>query len=662
MFPNNLTRVAGRALVFTCLFLPVAGTAFSQDRRADEVVQRAMDEGRELPVIVRFNNDAALERGQQKLPDARGARRTRHRTLRAIGARASAQVIRELLEDHDTAWVSYDAPVAGMQTMSAPAVPVSIDASGAASARTRYRVDGSGVRVAVIDSGIQPHSDLPVSRVAAFVDFVNGRTTPYDDYGHGTHVAGIIAGSGAASNGAYTGAAPGADIVALKVLDSTGTGSTSNVIAALDWVLTNAATYNIRIVNISLGHPVFEAAATDPLVAMVEALSRAGIVVVASAGNLGADRETRQPLYGTVTSPGNAPSAITVGAAHTHGSLARSDDTVTDYSSKGPTRFELQAKPDIVAPGHAIVSLAVAGSYLQSTYPHLEVAPGYFRLNGTSMAAPVVAGAAALMLDGNPGLSAHTVKAVLQFTAQQMSNVDAMTQGAGELNVAGAVRLAQLIEPTRKLNRYWLRLPSTPNPFDVLFAERVEWSKRAFWGDRAIVGDSAYVHLRAWDDEVAWSQQIVWATAPNIVWATGPNIVWATGPNIVWATGANIVWATIANIVWATGQNIVWATGPNIVWATGPNIVWATGPNIVWATEALVYGADDELNASGPTTSTFAKDVGLGDQVVSPSQIVWATTASQNIVWATGSNIVWATGPNIVWATSVESVLVRETE
>lgn len=652
MFPKNLMRIAGRGLLLAFLLLPLPGTAFSQDHQADEVVQRAMDEGRDLPVIVRFRTDAGLERGRQKLAGFPGAVRRRHGALRAIGARASAHTIRDLLNDQDTAWISYDSPVIGMQTMGTPAVPVSIDGSGAASARRRYGVDGSGVRVAIVDSGIQPHQDLPASRIAAFVDFVNGRTTPYDDYGHGTHVAGVVAGSGAASNGVYTGAAPAADIVALKVLDSTGAGSTSDVIAALEWVLANARTYNIRVVNISLGHPVFESAATDPLVVMVEELSKSGIVVVASAGNLGIDRATGQSLYGTITSPGNAPSAITVGAAHTHGSLARSDDTVADYSSHGPTRFELNAKPDIVAPGHAIVSLAVAGSYLQSTYPHLEVAPGYLRLNGTSMAAPVVAGAAALMFDGNSGLSAHTVKAVLQFTAQQMLNADAMTQGAGALNVAGAVRLAQLIEPTRRLNRYWLRLPSSPNAFDFLFDERVEWGKRTFWGDRAIVGDSVYVHLRAWDDEVAWSQRIVWAAGPNIVWATGPNIVWATGPNIVWATSPNIVWATIANIVWATGPNIVWATGRNIVWATGPNIVWATGPNIVWATNALMYGADDNLNAWGPTSGDFAKDVRLGDQVVEPSQIVWAT----------GPNIVWATGPNIVWATSAESVLAGETE
>jgi len=394
-------------------------------------------------------------------------------------------------------------------------MPVSIDSSGSAAARERYHVDGGGVRVAVVDSGVQPHADLPASRIAAFVDFVNGRQLPYNDYGHGTHVAGIIAGSGRSSAGRFTGAAPGSEIVALKVLDAEGTGQTSTVLAALDWVEDNAAAYRIRVVNLSIGHPVHEAAADDPLVAMVERLSRRGIVVVASAGNLGFDTASGATVYQSITSPGNAPSATTVGAAHTHGSDARSDDTVAPFSSHGPTAFDGLAKPDLVAPGQAVVSLAAGGSTLHASYPQFEVEPGYFRLNGTSMAAPVVAGAAALMLDGNPALTAHTEKAVLQFTAQALPGIDALTQGAGALKAAGAARLAHLIDPDRRLNRYWLRLPEPPNPFDELFGEQVAWSKQVFWRDRAVTGDSAYVHLRAWDDRLAWSQNIVWATTSS---------------------------------------------------------------------------------------------------------------------------------------------------
>jgi serine protease AprX len=617
-------------------------------QHSDEIVRRAAVDGRSLPVIVRYKDAAALTRGRGMLAGRGAIVRRQHRGVQGVGLTASGATLRALLESGDVEGVSYDSPMRALQVAGAPAMPVSIDSSGAAAARERYHVDGGGVRVAVLDSGVQPHADLPAARIAAFVDFVNGRATPYDDYGHGTHVAGLIAGAGTASTGRYTGAAPGAEIVALKVLDAEGAGSTSTVLAALDWVEDNAAAYRIRVVNLSIGHPVHEAAADDPLVAMVERLSRKGIVVVVSAGNMGFDTAAGQAVYQSITSPGNAPSAITVGAAHTHGSDARSDDTVAPFSSHGPTAFDQLAKPDLVAPGQAVVSLAAGGSTLLSSYPQFEVEPGYFRLNGTSMAAPVVAGAAALMLDGNPGLSAHTVKAVLQFTAQQLPAIDALTQGAGSLNVAGAVRLAQLIDPDRRLNRYWLRLPEPPNPFDELFGEQAAWSRQVFWGDRAVTGDSAYVRLRAWEDNRAWSQNIVWATGSNIVWATdvrAQNIVWATSRNIVWATAGNIVWATARNIVWATANNIVWATR-----LTGQNIVWATGSNIVWATDTLVRGTSDAWGLQPAVVSGFDTAVGLGPSLTSGQNIVWAT--GSNIVWATGSNIVWATGSNIVWATT----------
>lgn len=167
-------RFAGRSLLLTCLLLPLPGTAFSQVGRADEVVQRAVADGRDLPVIVRFADDGSLERGRERFSrEPRAVRR--HGALRALRARASAHALQGLLDDQGTSWVSYDAPVAGFQTTAAAPVPVSIESSGASSARRRYRVDGSGVRVAVIDSGLQPHADLPASRVAAFVDFVNGQ-------------------------------------------------------------------------------------------------------------------------------------------------------------------------------------------------------------------------------------------------------------------------------------------------------------------------------------------------------------------------------------------------------------------------------------------------------------------------------------------------------
>ena len=212
---------------------------------------------------------------------------------------------------------------------------------------------GAGVRVAVIDSGLEPTADLDMKRIAGFYDFTKGGVSaaPYDDYGHGTHVAGLIAGNGANSNGLYSGVAPSAKILAFKVLDGTGAGYTSNVIQAIDFIITNQKILNINIINLSLGHPIFESAATDPLVAEVNKAVQAGIIVVVAAGNYGKNQSTGLPGYGGITSPGNAPSAITVGAVDIHATVGRGDDTVPVYSSRGPTWYDAYAKPDLAAPG-----------------------------------------------------------------------------------------------------------------------------------------------------------------------------------------------------------------------------------------------------------------------------------------------------------------------
>jgi subtilisin family serine protease len=486
-----------------------------------------------------------------------------------------------------------------------PPVPVSIDASGSRAARNRYRVTGSGVTVAVIDSGVQPSADLPASRIRGFVDFVNGQTQPYDDYGHGTHVANIIAGNGAASGGQYVGAAPDANIVGLKVLDANGGGATSNVLAALDWVLQNHAAYNIRVVNLSLGHPVYEAVATDPLVQAVEALTKRGVVVVVASGNLGRDRTTGVLYYGSVTSPGNAPSALTVGAVNTNGTSHRSDDFVANFSGRGPTRFDRLIKPDVVAPGYAVTARVADGSTLATKYRTLVDASGYMRLNGTSMATPIAAGAAALVLSANPGLTAHTVKAVLQYTAQRLPNLDVMNQGAGEVNMPGAVRLATLINPNAAPGTNWLKTPKKATRADLLFGESVTWGRATIWGDKVHVGQSVYMKLAQWDDNIVWSfnENIVWGFDDNIVWGFSENLVYALNDNIVWGfTDDNIVWGFMDesivpsftdNIVWSFNDTATIGISDNIVWGFNEidNIVWSfCDDNIVWGFTETVEG------------------------------------------------------------------------
>jgi len=301
-------------------------------------------------------------------------------------------------------------------------------------------VTGKGIGVAVIDSGISPHAAL-VNRVVANISFVSGDPSVSDAFGHGTHVAGIIAGTAGAAKYVtplYTGGiAPDARLINVRVLDAFGTGLTSDVIAGIDWAVANRTKYNIRVINLSLGHPVFEPSATDPLCEAVARAVQAGVTVVASAGNAG-KTDDGVPILGGITSPGNSPWAITVGALNTWNTVSRSDDTVATYSSRGPTRFDLAVKPDLAAPGNKIISLEADDAYLPTAYSFLHKAGSgtnaYMQLSGTSMAAPMVSGAAALLLQGTPGLTPAQMKLVLQSGSSFVEQGGLLGAGAGSAN------------------------------------------------------------------------------------------------------------------------------------------------------------------------------------------------------------------------------------
>ncbi|HHW12178.1 MAG TPA: S8 family peptidase [Firmicutes bacterium] len=303
----------------------------------------------------------------------------------------------------------------------APCLDVAVPAVGADQAH-RAGLTGKGVVVAVIDTGIAPHPDLmkPEPRIVGWHDLVNGKSEPYDDEGHGTHVAGIIAGNGYESGGKYTGVAPGALVVGVKVLDHRGSGPISRVIAGIQWVVEHKEEYRIKILNLSLGAPPEEGYRTDPASKAVEAAWRAGLLVCAAAGNLG-------PRQRTITTPGISPWALTVGSINDQGTIPREDDEINDFSSRGPTIDRL-AKPDLVAPGANITSLKVDG--------------GYMAQSGTSMATPVVAGAAALLWEKNPALTPNRVRELLVTTAEDRG-YSRLIQGAGYLNISAALeRLA----------------------------------------------------------------------------------------------------------------------------------------------------------------------------------------------------------------------------
>jgi serine protease AprX len=308
---------------------------------------------------------------------------------------------------------------------------------------------GAGVGVAVIDSGIAPHSAIG-TRVIARVNFVSNEPgVNGDPFGHGTHVAGMIGGSGSAASrvtSAYTGgSAPAVRFIDVRVLGRTGVGYTSDVLAGIDWVIANRARYGIRVINLSLGHPVAESCSSDPLCLAVERAVKAGIVVVASAGNYGMT-DTGAPVLGGITSPGNSPAVITVGALDTKGTTDRSDDAVAPYSSKGPTAIDLTVKPDVVAPGTRVVSLEAAGSYIARTYPQWHVAGSganaYLRLSGTSMATGVVSGGVALLLSAEPGLSPMQVKLLVQSGARFIPSAGLIGGGTGSVDFAQTMKIA----------------------------------------------------------------------------------------------------------------------------------------------------------------------------------------------------------------------------
>src|SRR5262249_30683707 len=257
-------------------------------------------------------------------------------------------------------------------------------------------------------------------------------TNASDGYGHGTHVAGIIAGNGYQSGGngknnpdnasnEVFGVAPNVKLVNLKVLDSNGAGQDSYVIAALQQAIALKSRFNIKVVNLSLGRRVYESYTQDPLCQAVESAWKAGLVVVVAAGNWGRDDSLNTDGYGMIAAPGNDPYALTVGATRTMGTSSTSDDRIASYSSKGPTLIDHVVKPDLVAPGNNIVSLRAQNSTLDKGHTSNEVSgcndasgqSSYFTLSGTSMATPVVSGGIALLLQQNPSLTPDQVKARL---------------------------------------------------------------------------------------------------------------------------------------------------------------------------------------------------------------------------------------------------------
>jgi serine protease AprX len=289
---------------------------------------------------------------------------------------------------------------------------------------------GRGVTVAVLDTGIDNLPDFS-GRLIGGVDLTNTSNPYLDSYGHGTFVAGLIAGNGASSGGQYSGEAPGASLVSIKVAGADGTTHLGTLISGLQWAADQQSTYGIKVLNISLGYPPGMSTVNNPLDQAVEAVWKAGIAVVASAGNAG-------PFDGTILSPGDDPLVITAGALDDMATSSPGDDEMTDFSSAGPTSPDGWLKPDLVTSGRSVVSLAAPRSTVYNSYPSARIGQANFVGSGTSFSAAIVSGAAALVLAANPGLTPNQVKARLLGTTSPGPVGNPFVDGHGALNALAA--------------------------------------------------------------------------------------------------------------------------------------------------------------------------------------------------------------------------------
>jgi len=597
------------------------------------------------------------------------------------------------------------------QTVSTLRLSLGLSA-GASANLAPSAINGTGIGIAIVDSGIYAGADF-AGRITGFYDFTRldrfrqpTQPAPYDDLGHGTHIAGLIGSSGAAPGYMFQGVAPNANLVVFKVLDKNGAGSTSSVIAAIEYIVAHRRALGVHIINLSLGKPITAPAKFDPLVQAIEQASAKGLIVVVAAGNDG-------PGHGSINSPANAPSAVTVGVADGKTTVTRNDDYVPSFSSRGPSWYDGFAKPDVIAPGVNLFSDASPGSTLVTStnpvFPQLTVDDvKLVDLSGSSMSAAVATGVLALELDANAHqnrepLTPNAAKAILEYTSIPVANADYLTQGAGQINAAGAIQLAGAINTTAPVNSWWLQTGVTGA--SAIGGQSYAWAQSIVWGPHVIGGRFMFYNARMWDDNIIWGtgllrgntlvaptkrsrvnsrffdvDNIIWGTdftvlRNNIVWSTEAhdNIIWGTnlaqfrvvgervGTKIVWGSddADNIIWGTLDfdNIVWGTddGDNIIWGTWAedNIIWGTtaDDNIIWGTSDaddNIIWGTSALGKATVKTLNSKSDDDNIIW---GTFDQ----DNIIWGTFADiDNIIWGTNDdNIVWGTddGDNIIWGT-----------
>ena len=595
--------------------------------------------------------------------------------LRAVTATLPAAQVAKLAERSDVFTVAPNRATARTaSTVESITGAVASNVRTHSSGSTYTGLTGIGIGIAILDSGVMRTHDAfdnGAARVKRNVNMLNttvanwttgaagaaslmpgssaltsyeasianDSAVTHDKYGHGTHVTSVAAGQyyGAkdAAGKDLSGVAPKANIYDVKVLNDYGFGTVSDALEGIQWVIYHAKEYNIRVLNLSLASNSAQTWQTDPLCIAARSATAAGITVVVAAGNFGMNILGKD-YYGTISSPGNDPSVITVGSANFKDTLARSDDVVNNFSSRGPTRgsyvdaagvrqIDSLLKPDLVAPGNKIVgaaataSNAVTWNTLASSYFSALVTPLGFAsyttgetqmvLSGTSVAAPAVSGAVALMLEANPGLTPPLIKAMLQYSAQPLPNANLLQQGAGLLNVDGAVALAKVLRTdiASAVNAGTLTAGSSllasgksmPSKTSSLNGASFNWSRVAVVGGSVIVsGDALFTQFQPiYDPRFTWSNGVVRKRVPTYWSGIGiaANTYVQSFSEVSVPTGQKLVTGSVVNGKSLVGtSSMLGKTGVFIPTATlsgwfvaGSGTVMSEG---VVMSEGLVFG------------------------------------------------------------------------
>jgi serine protease AprX len=570
---NSATKISALGTFILAIIVIISNLAWagsgasnSTSKLSPELV--SVPKGKLVNIIVQYRTLTQHEFAQAQTM-AKGAMPAKSLSLiNSIAMTVESNSLATLANDPNVLHVSVDHQVSatGLTTGGNPVVTDFYDQAVNAPSAWSLGLTGTGIGIAVIDSGVTNQGDFlasnGTSRIVYSANYNNDSYTRA--FGHGTHVAGILAGDGANSTGpeytkTFLGIAPNANVASFRVLDGLGLGTDSTVIAGIQAAVGLKSTYNIRVMNISLGRPVFESYTVDPLCQAVEAAWKAGIVVVVAAGNDGRDDSFNTYGYGTISAPGNDPYVITVGAMKPEGTATRTNDLIASYSSKGPTVVDHIVKPDLVAPGNLTIStLASTSALIYTLFPQDQVpmsyyetgggstsSPYYFTLSGTSMATPVVSGAAALLLQNNSALTPDQVKARLMLSAYKTFP-----------------KSSRAVDPITGI--------SYTDYYDIF-----------------TVG-AGYVDIEAaLNNTVSAPSTIGVAKSPSVGVDASGNVYMVTGSSVIW--GSSVVWGT--SVVWGGSVVATNESGESVLNAIGAtSVVWGTstdaGYSVVWGTSA----------------------------------------------------------------------------